>query len=214
MNKTRKGKDILPDWPHDFVSSRLRRPTDIGARRILQADRKTDVAGLAGWLRAAGRLLLIAIYLVVVAIAFLSLYAHVNRAQAAQGTWLAVNLGSYHPDRAYARENDLTAINPGLGVEYSLRDDLRLVGGGYRNSYRRASLYAGAAWQPVEILGARVGVLGGLVNGYPIHEGRVGPFAGLVASAEIDRAGFNVIFMPKVRDKAHGAIALQLKWAL
>lgn len=212
MNNQRKHRDVLPDWPHDFIASR---PTDVSPRTVLHAHRPPlDVTSFAARMRALVRIVCIVLYVGLVTLAALALYAHVNKAHAAPATWLAVNLGSYHPDRAYAREHDLTAFNPGLGIEYALRDDVRLVGGGYRNSYRRASFYAGATWQPIEILGARFGVLGGAVNGYPIHNGRIGPFGGLAASVEIGRAGINLIGLPKVRDKAHGAIALQLKWAL
>lgn len=209
-NVKKKASGLLDIWPYDH------RPTSVPPREILKAARPPEQKTHAARLRALARLAAAVLYLAVFVASVWGLIGYFTKAGAEtpSSTWLVANLGSYHPDRAYAREHELTGVNPGLGVEYGVRGDLRLVGGAYRNSYRQTSVYAGGAWQPIEILGARVGVLGGLVNGYPVREGRFGPFAGLVASVEIGRAGFNIVALPKVRDKAHGAIALQLKWGL
>lgn len=209
INKPLQGPG-LGFWPYDFTATR---PTLVSPHEILKAERPkvtTRQRIRAALLFAAGFL-----YTLLFALSVWGLVSFfAGKAHAAEPVWLVANVGSYHPDREYAREHDLTGVNPGLGAEYAVRDDARLVGGAYRNSYRKTSLYAAAAWQPIEILGARVGVLGGLINGYPMHEGRFGPFAALVASVELQRIGFNVVALPKVRDKAHGAIALQVKWRL
>lgn len=133
-----------------------------------------------------------------------------NRAFGAE-TWLVISTASWHPDRAYERDRNLNSVNPGLGIERAISENLRLAGGAYVNSYRRTSVYAAAAWLPLRVLGARSGITGGAVSGYPYYEGGVGPFAAALVAFEGARVGANLVLLPRVGDKSHGAVALQLK---
>src|SRR6266404_2179730 len=77
--------------------------------------------------------------------------------------WGSVNLTSLHS----RTENAMNQRNYGLGVEYHPSSALLYLAGAYRNSYERTSVYALAGWTPIEVGIARIGILGGLVNGYP-----------------------------------------------
>lgn len=144
-------------------------------------------------------------------------------------THAAVTLASYHPDREYAERKQLQDFTPGIGIEHDTRVTLlgtpvRALAGVQRNSYwgtpscagRSAwrcglSVYAGAAWQPVTVLGVKAGVAAGGITAYPINDGGVSPMLVGLVSAERGAWGVNLVLAPKVADKSHGAISLQIK---
>ncbi len=117
-------------------------------------------------------------------------------------------------NKAEARHN-LNQVNPGLGVEYQFTPDVGLAGGFYRNSFRRASVYALATWTPLRLtlpagLTARIGVAGGVVSGYS----RVNPFAPFAAAALLTVRnpqgwGINLVAAPNIATSS-GFVGLQL----
>jgi hypothetical protein len=110
---------------------------------------------------------------------------------------------------------DLNQVNPGLGVEYQFTPDVGLAGGFYRNSFKRASVYALIEWTPLHAdlplgLTASLGVTGGLVSGYS-HVNPFAPFAGgaLVKLRAADGWGVNVVAAPNIAASS-GFVGLQL----
>ena len=151
---------------------------------------------------------------IVAALALTSAAAQAAEPESSKALWLTATTVSWHPDRAYARALGLNDVTPGLGIELHLRDDTRLLVTGLRNSYGRQSLVLAAAWQPVKLFGVRVGAAAGAMSGYYYSENRFGPMAAAVASVEGARWGANLVAVPKVRDRSHGALTLQVKWRL
>jgi hypothetical protein len=134
----------------------------------------------------------------------------------AGATRLVATLGAWHPDRDYAEEKGLQSFTPGIGLEHQLHRDWMLAAGYYRNSYDRDSVYLAAAWQPLRWRALRAGLLAGAVTGYPIAGGGVtdvAAFGGAVVSFVGEgRLGANLIATPRIAEKSHGAVALQLTW--
>ena len=144
-------------------------------------------------------------------------------------THVAVTTASYHPDREYAEQKRLQDFTPGIGIVHDTQISLlgapvRALAGVQRNSYwgtpscaaRSAwrcglSVYAGAAWQPVQVLGVSAGVGVGGITAYPINDGGVSPMLVGLLSAERGAWGVNLVLAPKVADKSHGAVSLQIK---
>ncbi|SCC93614.1 conserved exported hypothetical protein [Thiomonas sp. X19] len=117
-------------------------------------------------------------------------------------------------DKAAARRS-LNQVNPGLGVAYQITPDVGLSGGFYRNSFRRTSAYALAAWTPLHLalpagLTVRLGLAGGLVSGYA-HVSPVSPFAaaGLLTLRTTQGWGVNIVAVPNLATSS-GFVGLQL----
>ena len=137
-------------------------------------------------------------------------------AQAAPAPRLALDISttSYHT-RQWARDS-LNQDNPGLGLEYQLSGDWGLAAGEYRNSYRRTSFYALAAWTPLRLaLSAgwhlAAGLDAGAITGYTRAEAPARP---LMASALLEVRspqgwGINLVDVPNMGRSA-GFIGLQL----
>ena len=109
-----------------------------------------------------------------------ALAAGSTAAHAAPAWALDVNTTSYHT-QAWAREQ-LSQVNPGLGLEYRVSPDWSAMGGFYRNSYSRTTAYALAAWTPLRFnlpAGLRIdaGLAVGLVSGYRRSEVPTAPLA-------------------------------------
>ncbi len=116
-----------------------------------------------------------------------------------QSPWsLDLNLASYHT-RAWARKT-LNQINPGIGVEYQWSSDWGALGGFYRNSYRKPTAYALAAWTPLHAslpagISASAGLAAGLVSGYTRPEVATEPLAGGVVLRLRGRSGVGLNFL-------------------
>lgn len=124
----------------------------------------------------------------------------------ADDLWITASTVSHH----FNTEEKLNERNPGLGVEYGGRN-YRLIGGEYTNSNRRHSTYFGGLYAPVELLNIKLGMIAGMVNGYPINNGRFSPAATLVAIYESHGFGVNMIMTPKITNITPLTLALQLK---
>lgn len=122
--------------------------------------------------------------------------------------WITPGSVSHHFSRRGYNER-----NWGLGVEYRFNAQVAAIAGQYRNSVRETSHYLAVAAQPYVIGPVRLGVIVGIVNGYPeMRNGRFAPLILPVASIEGDRIGANITYVPSITGKVHGAVALQIKF--
>ena len=129
--------------------------------------------------------------------------------------WVTPGMVSLHFDR----NQGFNEANYGFGVEYALTKDWSLSGGTFRNSEYTQSKYAVAAYQPLDFFGFRLGVAGGIMDGYrgPNNKYEGKPFTVFmpVMSYEKQNFGVNVLFVPSVNvngDKLYGTLAFQLKF--
>jgi hypothetical protein len=119
-----------------------------------------------------------------------------------QDTWLAISTVSKH----FPSSDGYNERNWGVGLEYGVGEDTRLVTGVYRNSYFRDTAYVGAAYTP---FGA-----GPVLTGYEDQMGsRVAPAVLPVVTFESGNVGFNLIVAPQIGDRG-GAALLQLKFRI
>ena len=116
--------------------------------------------------------------------------------------WVVVSGVSYH----FAR-NGQNERNTGLGREYRLTENNRLGFGAYNNSSNRFAAYLANGYTPYDCLGARCGVIGGLVTGYEQGQ-KPAILGGFVATLERGSVGGNLIFIPA----AGGVLFLQGKF--
>lgn len=84
------------------------------------------------------------------------------------------------------------SITTGLGAEYGSRD-WRTVGGFYRNSNCRWTVYAGEAWTPIHWGAVSFGAVAGVATGYVLP---ITPAAGPTITYEGKRYGANVVYIP------------------
>ena len=125
-------------------------------------------------------------------------------------TWVSVGGGTNH----FCHTCGYNGFNPGLGIQsddYLPVTDTRLIAGGYYNSFRRTSLYAGVAYQPIRYGIVKAGLMGGVVTNYPNLQVPVMVLP--VISIEGDRVGLDIVGAPSV-NKYSGLVALNLKFKL
>lgn len=120
--------------------------------------------------------------------------------------WITASTVSHH----FNTELKLNERNPGVGIEYG-NSKLRMIAGEYSNSFKRHSTYFGGLYTPIEVLKIRLGATMGMVNGYPINDGRFTPAAALVAVYEYSGFGVNLVGTPKITNITPMILALQLK---
>ena len=122
--------------------------------------------------------------------------------------WLNAGFYSAHFDTG----KGLRDANTGIGAEYKLDETWALTAGHFINSDNAHSNYVGAYYQPWTVAGAKVGVVGGVFNGYPkAWNGGWFPALLPVASWEGQRFGLNVALVPPLKDRLYGAVSFQLK---
>lgn len=122
--------------------------------------------------------------------------------------WIDSGFLSYHWDRDRHLNND----NYGLGAEYRFSTVSSITVGRFYNSDRAYSNYAGVYYQPIALGPLRLGAVFGGFNGYP-HMKNGGWFLAAVpmVSAEWQRVGFNLAFVPSLQNRLYGAVSLQIK---
>ena len=131
---------------------------------------------------------------------------------------LDLNLASIHTEH-WARKQ-LNQRNEGLGITAQLAPSWSVSTGFYRNSYRRTSVYALAAWTPLHIpLGAwhiDVGGEAGLVSGYLRNEVASSPLmaAGLVRLVSPWHWAIALSMVPNAPNRSSGFIGAQLSLPL
>jgi hypothetical protein len=122
-------------------------------------------------------------------------------------TWVSLGGSSAHACHTCGYNN----FNPGLGLQRDVKKDLRILGGVYYNSYYKATVYAGAGYQPLQYGMIRFGVMGGLVTNY--DNLRVPVMALPVVSIEGARGGIDILGFPSVGSRT-GLITVNLKFKL
>ena len=120
---------------------------------------------------------------------------------------LDVSLACVHLKQS-ARDT-LNQTNPGLGVTYSFAPNWSASAGGYRNSLRRNSVYALAAWTPLHwhvtpTWRVEAGGEAGVLTGYSRADNPAAPFGAAALLRLRDETGYgaNVVIVPN-----HGASA-------
>jgi len=137
-----------------------------------------------------------------------SAHAEFDTAFEVKRLWLNAGLYSAHFDSNKGLRN----ANPGLGFEYRLNNDWSATAGRFINSDSAHSNYVGAYYQPWTASGVKLGVVGGVFNGYPkAFNGGWFPAVLPVASWEGERLGLNVALVPPLKDRLYGAVSFQLK---
>ncbi len=127
----------------------------------------------------------------------------------AQRLWLNAGFYSAHFDT----DKGLRNANPGLGLEYRLNDAWSATAGRFINSDSAHSSYIGAYYQPWTVSGVKLGVVGGVFNGYPkAFNGGWFPALLPVATWEQGQWGLNVALVPPLKDRLYGAVSFQLKF--
>ena len=108
-----------------------------------------------------------------------------------------IHVAAIHADPGYR------VFTPGIGVlcrEESLSGGM----GFYANSNGGKSAYGMAAWQPIKVMGARLGAFAGMVNGYRRGGGNFVPMAGIAATY----GNVNLIAWPKADAQSSAGIGL------
>ncbi len=126
--------------------------------------------------------------------------------------WLNPGTFSYHFDR----DKDLREANTGLGAEVALADNHVLAAGSFVNSNRRRSSYGAYYWRPLHWRPAGIGVHAGLAagafDGYPNYRnGAWFPAVLPMLAIEGGRVGANIFFVPTIKNRLDGAVAVQFK---
>lgn len=128
---------------------------------------------------------------------------------------LDLNLASYHTE-SWARHS-LNRFNPGLGITYHWNRTWAVMGGEYKNSYRRPTWYALAAFTPIQLgqpSGWHVdaGLAAGLASGYRHAEVPSEPaVAGIILRlAAPNGIALNLLGVPNSDAHNSGFIGFQL----
>lgn len=122
-------------------------------------------------------------------------------------TWISVGGGTKHACETCGYNN----FNPGLGAQHDINPDLRVLGGVYRNSYYKTSIYAGLGYQPLQHGVVRFGVMGALVTNY--DHLKVPAMILPAVSIEGDRLGVDILGFPSIGSYI-GLITANLKFKL
>jgi hypothetical protein len=92
-------------------------------------------------------------------------------------------------------------FNVGLGLRYTHSDDLSTQFGLYKNSIDKTTVYALATYTPIDILGARVGVFGGLASGYSKP---------VIAGGAVEVGPFTLRVIPRIKGVTPWAVGIEL----
>lgn len=110
-------------------------------------------------------------------------------------------------------ESGYETMTPGVGLlcdtPYA---DVRGSVGFFSNSLGHMSGYVGAAWQPWEVKGVRLGFFGGAINGY--GHGLMPMAAALVSFDLTPQHAVNLIVLPAIRGKTPLTLALTVEFRL
>lgn len=120
--------------------------------------------------------------------------------------WVNPGLFSYHFDR----NAGFRGLNWGLGIQSDLSGDMSVVAGTFINSDYARSNYAGMVWQPLSWQSAKIGLVAGILNGYPLmRNGGVFPAILPWVTFRNEHAGVNLTLIPNYSNRLHGAIVAQ-----
>lgn len=128
--------------------------------------------------------------------------------------WISPGMVSFH----FERNMGFNESNPGFGLEYSINKDWSVAGGRFKNSEYNQSNYLTVAYQPLDFFGFKLGLAGGVMDGYsgPNNKYNKKPFPVLlpVMSYEHKNFGVNILWVPQVKTDAatiYSAIGVQFK---
>ena len=141
---------------------------------------------------------------VVMVLAFIFFLGWMSSCRAADFE-IGVNTVSHH----FPEQSSYNDAN--YGPEVTARGDRwQFQAGEYRNTFRRDSYYLAADYDVLKWGPVRVGMLAGVVTGYPKAPTQPAPLAGAAVSVDWGRAVFRVIAFPKVSDYTPGLIHAQV----
>lgn len=118
-------------------------------------------------------------------------------------TYAVATVASHH----FQHPNTHNELNLGLGFETDVTHNVRAIGGFYKNSNYRETVYGGAAYLPFQIGNLKFGGAAAVATGYS-HSPSLGAFA--VAAYERDGWGANLGIVPPV-GKSHAILGVQFK---
>ena len=125
--------------------------------------------------------------------------------------WINPGMYSYH----LQTDQHLNNNNWGVGLEYRFNSVASATVGNFRNSNSGNSSYVGIYYQPIAIGLLRLGLVVGGFDGYQsTNNGGWFPAVLPALTIEGERLGANLLLIPNVGDRVHGAISLQLKLKL
>jgi hypothetical protein len=125
--------------------------------------------------------------------------------------WLNAGMQSYH----FAKEQHFNNNNLGVGVEYAFNTVASVTVGEYKNSLRHQTNYAGIYYHPIELGPIKVGVVAGVINGYPaMNRGRYTPSLLPTISTEYKWVGANLYFIPPIGNSTYSVLSVQLKFRI
>ena len=108
-------------------------------------------------------------------------------------------LGAHHADEytnCGGTVAELNSATPGFGIGYDINQSTMVAGGGWRTSQGNWAPFAFADWRPLRSGNVSAGAFAGFSGGYCMYENRIGPFAGLTARVDIDRAALHLMYVP------------------
>lgn len=128
--------------------------------------------------------------------------------------WISPGMVSLH----FERNMGFNESNPGFGLEYAIDKDWSLAAGRFKNSEYNQSNYVTVAYQPLDFFGFKLGLAGGVMDGYmgPNNKYDKKPFPVLlpVMTYENTNFGLNILFVPQVKTESatlYGALGFQFK---
>jgi hypothetical protein len=125
--------------------------------------------------------------------------------------WINAGMRSYH----FAKEQNFNNDNLGLGFEYAFNTVASLTIGEYANSLRNQTNYAGIYYHPIEFGPIKLGLVAGVLNGYPaMNRGHYSPALLPTISAEYGWIGANLFFIPPVGNSTYSVLSAQLKFRI
>lgn len=129
-------------------------------------------------------------------------------AQPREQVWLDSGFETAHFDR----HAGLNGNNYGVGAEFRFSTVSSVTVGRFYNSNRAYSNYVGVYYQPIRLGMVQLGAVVGGFNGYPnMRDGGWFLAAIPTASLEWHRLGFNLAFVPSIKNRLYGGISLQVK---
>lgn len=131
------------------------------------------------------------------------------RAQA-QSLWVEAGGVSWHADRSAGYRES----NPALGLRWQITDDWSVQGVRYANSIHGYSTMLSARWTPLHYGPVRVGVIGGVVNGYGANDGGFVPIVLPTVAVQWGPVELGVIAWPSIEKRnvsGGAALAVSLR---
>ena len=122
--------------------------------------------------------------------------------------WVNPGFYSFH----FQRDKGLNGNNFGPGIEYRYSTTSSVTVGSFDNSDNQNSHFAGWYWQPIGLGPARLGMVVGVLDGYPkMKDGGWFPAVIPAVSMEYKMVGTNILIIPGYKDRLYGAISVQVK---